>query len=235
VKADGLAAGKGVVVAATIREAKEAVDLIMQDKAFGAAGNTIVIEECLLGEEDSFLAFTDGRTVVALPTSQDHKAIFDEDKGPNTGGMGAYSPAPVVTPPYGLCRSTSCCRRSKAWRRRQTYKGILYAGLMIHGVHQVLNSAPFSDRGQPLLMRIDSDIVEIFGVPSTAGSVRRDQTGPRPCVCGHGLTGYPGTYATARPSKGIKNAQLIEGVEVFHAGTRRLAAGRLPAADGSSG
>jgi len=97
VKADGLAAGKGVIVAATTKEAKDAVDLIMQDKAFGDAGSKVVIEACLQGEEASFIAFTDGKTVLPLPTSQDHKAIFDGDKGPNTGGMGAYSPAPVVT------------------------------------------------------------------------------------------------------------------------------------------
>ncbi|MFH1021576.1 MAG: phosphoribosylamine--glycine ligase, partial [Pseudomonadota bacterium] len=97
VKTDGLAAGKGVVVAQTIAEAKAAVDLFMKDKVFGEAGSRVVIEEFLRGEEASFLAFTDGETVLPLPTSQDHKAIFDGDKGPNTGGMGAYSPAPVVT------------------------------------------------------------------------------------------------------------------------------------------
>ena len=98
VKADGLAAGKGVIVAQTKEEAQEAVDLIMSDKAFGEAGNTVVIEEFLSGEEASFIAFTDGKTVLPLPTSQDHKAVYEGDKGPNTGGMGAYSPAPVVTP-----------------------------------------------------------------------------------------------------------------------------------------
>ena len=97
VKADGLAAGKGVIVAKTIKEAKNAVDLIMKDRAFGSAGEKIIVEECLSGEEASFIAFTDGKTVLPLPTSQDHKAVYENDEGPNTGGMGAYSPAPIVT------------------------------------------------------------------------------------------------------------------------------------------
>jgi phosphoribosylamine--glycine ligase len=103
IKADGLAAGKGVIVAQTVKEAVDAIDLIMKDKAFGAAGNRVVVEDFMTGEEASFLAFTDGKTVLPLPTSQDHKPIFDDDRGPNTGGMGAYSPAPVVTPAL-VCR-----------------------------------------------------------------------------------------------------------------------------------
>ena len=101
VKADGLAAGKGVVVAETVEEALKALDLIMSQKAFGAAGDRVVIEECLKGEEASFMAFTDGKTVVPMASSQDHKRVFDADKGPNTGGMGAYSPAPIVTEETG--------------------------------------------------------------------------------------------------------------------------------------
>jgi phosphoribosylamine--glycine ligase len=237
VKADGLAAGKGVIVAATIREAKDAVDLIMQDKAFGAAGNTIVIEECLLGEEASFLAFTDGRTVVALPTSQDHKAIFDEDKGPNTGGMGAYSPAPVVTPAmtdYVMEHIMLPTVKGMAAEGRP-YKGILYAGLMIHGdsIKVLEFNCRFGDpEAQPLLMRIDSDIVEIFeacidGRLDTV-EIKLD---PRPTVCVvMASAGYPGDYVTGKAIKGINKAMLIEGVEVFQAGTRR--AGRRTVTSG---
>ncbi len=135
VKADGLAAGKGVIIAQTIAEAEQAVDLIMKDKAFGAAGKQVVIEEFLQGEEASFIAFTDGKTVLPLPSSQDHKAIFDGDKGPNTGGMGAYSPAPVMTEALTkrvMDEVMLPTIRGMAAEGRP-YKGMLYAGLMIEG------------------------------------------------------------------------------------------------------
>ena len=135
VKADGLAAGKGVLVCDTVIEAKEAVDLIMRDRAFGSAGDRIVVEECLVGEEASFIAFTDGKTVLPLPSSQDHKPIFDGDKGLNTGGMGAYSPAPVVTSEiaeYVMEKVMLQTVRGMAAEGRP-YKGMLYAGLMISG------------------------------------------------------------------------------------------------------
>ena len=130
VKADGLAAGKGVMVCQTKAEARAAIELIMLDKAFGEAGNKLLLEECLTGEEASFLAFTDGRTVLPMPTSQDHKAIYDNDQGPNTGGMGAYSPAPVVDPALfqeAMNRVMIPTVRAMA-KEGRPYKGVLYAG-----------------------------------------------------------------------------------------------------------
>jgi phosphoribosylamine--glycine ligase len=228
VKADGLAAGKGVIVAATAQEAKEAVDLIMQDKAFGAAGNAIVIEDCLAGEEASFLAFTDGKTVIPLPTSQDHKAIFDNDKGPNTGGMGAYSPAPVVTQAMtDYVMKTVMLPTVKGMEAEgRPYKGILYAGLMIDG--DTINVLEFNCRfgdpeAQPLLMRIETDIVEVFEacIDGKLDTIRM-KLDPRPTVCVvMASAGYPGTYATGKVIKGLKAASAIDGVEVFHAGTAK--------------
>lgn len=229
VKADGLAAGKGVIVAATMKEARDAVDLIMKDNAFGAAGDTIIIEDCLVGEEASFLAFTDGKTIRALPTSQDHKAIFDGDKGPNTGGMGAYSPAPVVTPAmseYVIDRILKPTVEGMAAEGRP-YKGILYAGLMIDGgkINVLEFNCRFGDpEAQPLLMRIESDIVDIFEacIDGTLDQVEI-RVDPRPTVCVvMASAGYPGAYATGKAIKGLKKAAQLEGVEVFHAGTRRV-------------
>ena len=134
VKADGLAAGKGVMVCQTMAEAKAAIELIMLDRAFGDAGNKILLEECLTGEEASFLAFSDGKTVLPMPTSQDHKPIYDNDQGPNTGGMGAYSPAPVVDETLFqevMNRVMIPTVRAMA-KEGRPYKGVLYAGLMIN-------------------------------------------------------------------------------------------------------
>jgi len=133
VKADGLAAGKGVIVCQNIAEAQAALKQILVAKAFGEAGATVVIEECLVGEEASFLAFTDGKTVLALPSSQDHKAVFDNDKGPNTGGMGAYSPAPVVDKfmHEKIMKEVMLPMVRGMAAEGRPYKGVLYAGLMI--------------------------------------------------------------------------------------------------------
>jgi phosphoribosylamine--glycine ligase len=133
VKADGLAAGKGVMICRTKAEAKAAIELIMRDKAFGEAGNKILLEECLVGEEASFLAFTDGKTVVPMPSSQDHKAIYDNDQGPNTGGMGAYSPAPILDQTlFQKAMDQVMIPTVRAMAKEgRPYKGVLYAGLMI--------------------------------------------------------------------------------------------------------
>lgn len=226
VKADGLAAGKGVIVAQSVAEAEQAVDLIMKAKAFGAAGNTVVVEEFLRGEEASFLAFTDGTTVLPLPSSQDHKAIYDGDKGPNTGGMGAYSPAPVMT--EALTRRVMdevmlpTVRGMEAEGR--PYKGMLYAGLMIDGDRlSVLEfNCRFGDpECQPLLLRLKSDLVDIFQhcIDGTLNKIKLD-IDPRPAVCvvmaSHG---YPGSYTTGYEIKGLQKAAKIEEVAVFHAGT----------------
>ena len=228
VKADGLAAGKGVIVAKTIDEAKQAVDLIMADRAFGSAGDKIVIEECLSGEEASFLAFTDGKTVLPLPTSQDHKAIYDNDEGPNTGGMGAYSPAPVVTGKIAefVMNRVMLPTVKGLEAEGRPYKGILYAGLMISD--DTINVLEFNCRfgdpeAQPLLMRLKSDIIEIF---EAAIDGRLDKVemkiDPRPTVCVVMASGgYPGAYETGKTIKGLSKAEDCPGVEIFHAGTTK--------------
>jgi phosphoribosylamine--glycine ligase len=228
VKADGLAAGKGVIVAKTIEEAKQAVDLIMAEKAFGSAGDRIVIETCLVGEEASFIAFTDGKTVLPLPTSQDHKAMLENDQGPNTGGMGAYSPAPVVTGEIAdFVMNHIMLPTIKGMEAEgRPFKGMLYAGLMISG--QDINVLEFNCRfgdpeAQPLLMRLKSDIVDIFEavIDRTLGQVEM-KIDPRPTVCVvMAAGGYPGSYEKGKTIKGLAKAAECRGVEVFHAGTVR--------------
>ncbi len=228
IKADGLAAGKGVVVARTIEEAKAAVDLIMADRAFGTAGDKIVIEECLSGEEASFLAFTDGKTILPLPTSQDHKAIYENDEGPNTGGMGAYSPAPVVSGKIAefVMKQVMLPTVKGLKAEGRPYKGILYAGLMISG--ETVNILEFNCRfgdpeAQPLLMRVKSDIVEIFEAAIDGRLDRVDmKIDPRPTVCVVMASGgYPGSYETGKTIKGLSKAEDCPGVEIFHAGTTK--------------
>ncbi len=238
VKADGLAAGKGVIVASSVKEAKEAVDLIMRDKAFGEAGNRLIVEECLTGEEASFIAFTDGKTVLPLPTSQDHKAAFDGDTGPNTGGMGAYSPAPVVTEEiadYVMEKVMLPTIKGMA-KEGRPYKGMLYAGLMIDGDNvEVLEfNCRFGDpEAQPLLMRLKSDVIDIFEAVIDG---RLDQVemkiDPRPTVCVVMASGgYPGSYEQGKAIRGLKKASEVPGVVVFHAGTT-VRKGRVATAGG---
>ena len=228
VKADGLAAGKGVIVAKTVEEAKNAVDLIMADKAFGSAGDKIVIESCLVGEEASFIAFTDGKTILPLPTSQDHKAVFDNDEGPNTGGMGAYSPAPVVTSKIAdfVMNHIMLPTVKGLEAEGRPYKGMLYAGLMIDG--DTINVLEFNCRfgdpeAQPLLMRLKSDIIDIFEAAIDGRLDRVEmKIDTRPTVCVVMASGgYPGTYEKGKTIKGLNKAAECKGVEVFHAGTER--------------
>ena len=226
VKTDGLSAGKGVVVAQTLAEARAAVDLFMQEKAFGEAGSRVVVEEFLRGEEASFLAFTDGRTVLPLPTSQDHKAIFDGDKGPNTGGMGAYSPAPVVTEAlHRQIMETVMLPTVKALAAEgRPYKGVLYAGLMIdQGVVKVLEfNCRFGDpEAQPLLMRLKTDLVEVMEavVDGRLADISLE-IDPRPTVCVvMAAGGYPGKYENGKVIDGLARAGQHKDVVVFHAGT----------------
>lgn len=228
VKADGLAAGKGVIVARTVEEAKQAVDLIMAEKAFGSAGDKIIVEACLGGEEASFIAFTDGKTVLPLPTSQDHKAVYENDQGPNTGGMGAYSPAPVVTNEIAdfvmnrIMMPTVIGMEAEG----RPYKGMLYAGLMIDG--EKINVLEFNCRfgdpeAQPLLMRLKSDIVDIFEAAIDGRLDRVEmKIDPRPTVCVvMAAGGYPGSYEKDKTIKGLNKAAHCRGVEVFHAGTAK--------------
>ncbi len=226
VKADGLAAGKGVIVAGTVREAKDAVDLIMLEKAFGEAGKTVVIEECLVGEEASFIAFTDGKTILPLPTSQDHKPIFENDEGPNTGGMGAYSPAPVVTPELAdyVMENVMIPAVKGMEKEGRPFKGMLYAGLMIDGddINVLEFNCRFGDpEAQPLLMRLRSDIIDILGacIDGTLDEAEM-KIDPRPTVCVvMSSGGYPAAYAKGKMIKGLTRASKVLGVKVFHAGT----------------
>ena len=229
VKADGLAAGKGVIVTCDRDEAFRALDDVMLDKSFGDAGNTVVLEERLIGEEASFIAICDGENIVPLASSQDHKPVYDNDTGPNTGGMGAYSPAPVVDDKifddvmdkvlyplvYGL--------RKKGI----IYKGVIYAGLMItdKGMYVLEYNVRMGDpETQPLLMRLKSDIVPLMLEVSSGGSIRdmklEWESGATVCVV-MASGGYPGDYKKGIPIYGIEMANAIDGVKVFHAGTKK--------------
>ncbi len=237
VKADGLAAGKGVVVAETVEEAIKALDLIMTDKAFGKAGDRVVIEEFLKGEEASFMAFTDGKTVVPMASSQDHKRVFDGDRGPNTGGMGAYSPAPVVTKELERrVMETIMVPTVRAMEKEgRLFKGVLYAGLMIHnGEAKVLEfNARFGDpETQPIMMRLGSDLIAIIQaiIDGTLSTVDVKWK-PESAVCVVMASGgYPGEYEKGKEIKGLEKALAHDNVMVFHAGTA-LKNGR-PVTDG---
>lgn len=226
VKADGLAAGKGVVIVRTKEEAIGAIDLIMKEKAFGEAGSRVVIEEFLEGEEASFLAFTDGKTVLPLPTSQDHKAIFDGDQGPNTGGMGAYSPAPVVTEQLNRQVMETVMKATVRAMKAEgvPYKGILYAGLMIkNNEAKVLefNCRLGDPEAQPLLMRLKTDLVDIIEavIDERLDTISID-IDPRPAVCVVMASGgYPGNFEKGKVIAGLPAGDADALVQVFHAGT----------------
>lgn len=226
IKVDGLAAGKGVFIAQTMNEAEQAIDHILKDKAFGSAGKEIIIEEFLRGEEASFIAFVDGTTVLPLPSSQDHKAVFDGDKGPNTGGMGAYSPAPVLTEGLSKRVMDEVMLPTVKGMAAEGYpfKGMLYAGLMIDGdrINVLEFNCRFGDpECQPLLMRLKSDIVDIFNacIDGTLDKIQLN-IDPRPAVCVvMASKGYPGAYAAGKKISGLDKAQKMRDVQVFHAGT----------------
>jgi len=226
IKADGLAAGKGVVVASTVDEAEAAIDLIMKDHAFGAAGDKVIVEDCLVGEEASFMVFTDGTTIVPMASSQDHKRVFDNDKGPNTGGMGAYSPAPVITEELQQVVIDTVMRPTIEGLKAEgiKYKGILYAGLMIcNGKPYVLefNCRLGDPETQPVLFRLDSDLVDI------ALAIAEERLAevpvvwkPESAVCiVLASEGYPGSYPKGRVISGLDKAKNRESSYVFHAGT----------------
>lgn len=226
VKADGLAAGKGVVVAQTVEEANAAVREMLSGNAFGAAGSRVVIEEFLEGEEASFLAITDGKEVIPLASAQDHKAIFDGDKGPNTGGMGAYSPAPVVTPAVHAAALEQVVQRAVDGMAKEgcPYRGILYAGLMVKDsqVKTLEFNARFGDpECQPLLMRMKSDLVPLLlavAEGSLAGCSIEWHDQAAVCVV-MAAEGYPGEVAKGDIITGLADAESLADVTVFHAGT----------------
>lgn len=226
VKADGLAAGKGVIVCQTVKEALDALDRVMVKKEFGAAGDKAVVEECLVGEEASFIAFTDGKTVLPLPSSQDHKPVFDDDKGPNTGGMGAYSPAPIVDRYLHdrVMKEVMIPTVQGMAAEGRPYKGFLYAGLMIDGdkIGVLEFNARLGDpEAQPLLMRVKSDIVPILlAIIEGRLDQCRLELDERATVCVVMASGgYPGKYGKEIPINGLDAARRMKDVVVFHAGT----------------
>ena len=239
VKADGLAAGKGVVVAASIAEACAAVDMMMGERAFGAAGDSVVVEEFLEGEEASFFALCDGRTAVALGAAQDHKRVGDGDTGPNTGGMGAYAPAPLVTAAIAnevMERIVLPTVRGMA-AEGTPYRGVLFAGLMIaEGRPRLLEyNVRFGDpECQVLMARLRSDIVELMlaaceGTLAGRAAAWSDEAA---LVVVMAAQGYPGAYAKGTAIAGTEEAAAVPGVAVLHAGTARDGAGRLVAVGG---
>lgn len=226
VKADGLAAGKGVIIAQTCQEAIDAVRDMLSGNAFGCAGSRVVIEEFLTGEEASFLVITDGTNIIPLASAQDHKAIFDGDRGPNTGGMGAYSPAPVVTPDIHEKAMQQVIRPTVAGMAAEgrTYRGVLYAGLMVKDgqVKTLEFNARFGDpECQPLLMRMKSDIVPIL-LAVAEGDLGQNsiEWHDQAAVCVvMASQGYPGDYRKGDPIAGLDQAAQLDDLYVFHAGT----------------
>jgi phosphoribosylamine--glycine ligase len=232
IKADGLAAGKGVIIAQNREEAVAAVTDMLSGNAFGSAGSRVVVEEFLKGEEASFLAFTDGKNIIPLASAQDHKAVFDGDQGPNTGGMGAYSPAPVVTPAIHEKAMAEVMRRTVDGMAAEgrPYRGVLYAGLMIDGdsVKTLEFNARFGDpECQPLLMRMKSDIVPILMAVANGDISKVEiEWHDKAAVCVVlAAGGYPGDYAKGDRIAGLGEAGRIEDLVVFHAGTKATQGG----------
>lgn len=228
IKADGLAAGKGVVVAETVDEAKKAVSSMMEEKIFGEAGRRIIIEECLQGEEASILVITDSKEVIALASSQDHKRIFDNDQGPNTGGMGAYSPAPVVT--RGLFKEIleKIVYRTIDGLAKEgiDYCGVLYAGVMLtkEGPKTLEFNVRFGDpETEAILPRLKSDLLEVM-LAASEGKLNRVRTlewDERACVCVVCASGgYPGDYEKGKEITGLDKAAEMKDIVVFHSGTK---------------
>ncbi|MDP2927812.1 MAG: phosphoribosylamine--glycine ligase [Candidatus Omnitrophota bacterium] len=227
VKADGLAAGKGVVVAKTVDEAKDAVTSMMQDKVFGDAGKKIIIEECLIGQEASILVITDSKIMVALASAQDHKRIFDHDQGENTGGMGAYSPAPIVTVDILKEVMDKIIHRTIDGLAKEgiDYRGVLYAGIMLtkEGPQALEFNVRFGDpETQAILPRLKSDLVEVMLAASVGklSKIRTLEWDRRACVCVVcAAGGYPGDYKKGKVISGLEDVQKLKDVVVFHAGT----------------
>lgn len=225
VKADGLALGKGVVVAATVDEAKQAVREMMEDKKFGASGSTVVIEECMVGPEVTVLAFCDGEHLVPMLSSQDHKRVYDGNEGPNTGGMGAFCPSPNYTPEIAeFCTKNIFIPTVEALKAEgRPFKGVIYFGLMLteNGPKVVEYNARFGDpETQPILSMLDTDLLDIFQacVNGTLDQVDiRWKEGAACCIV-LASGGYPVSYQGGYPISGLDK---VENAVVFHAGTKR--------------
>jgi len=233
VKADGLAQGKGVIVAKTVDEAKQAVTLIMQEKIFGDAGNRVIIEECLAGQEASIIVLTDSKEVIPLASSQDHKRVFDGDSGPNTGGMGAYSPAPIVTKELFNEILEKVVYRTIDGLAKEgiDYRGALYAGIMItkDGPKVLEFNVRFGDpETQAILPRLKSDLLEAMLATTerklnklvNLGGLSWDNRACVCVVCASG--GYPGEYDKGKEISGLEEVRKMKDVVVFHAGTKKV-------------
>ncbi|MBM3966451.1 MAG: phosphoribosylamine--glycine ligase [Planctomycetes bacterium] len=228
VKADGLASGKGVIVCSRRAEVLDAIDRIGRKSEFGKAGLQMVIEERLEGPEVSVLAITDGRTIVPLPAAQDHKAAYDGDNGPNTGGMGAYSPTPIMTDELLETIQDKILVPSihTMKRNRKPFKGVLYAGLMLTqtGPKVLEYNVRFGDpECQPLLMRLQSDLLDLLEatVDGRLDEIEPPKWDPRPSICVvMASAGYPGEYRTGEEITGLDAAAGVTDVKVFHAGTK---------------
>ena len=237
VKADGLAAGKGVVVAETIEEANAAIDM-MFGGGLGERAWEIVIEDCLVGEEASFFALCDGETAIPLASAQDHKRVGDGDKGPNTGGMGAYSPAPVMTPQMEARVMDEIVKPTVAALKAigAPYKGVLFAGLMITdaGPQLIEYNVRFGDpECQVLMLRLTSDLVPAL-IAARDGQLKNFDlrwSADAALTVVMATKGYPGAYGKGSPIEGLEEAAQVEGVEIFHAGTK-AEAGRILANGG---
>ncbi|MBF0567188.1 MAG: phosphoribosylamine--glycine ligase, partial [Nitrospirae bacterium] len=226
IKADGLAAGKGVFVAESVEEANDAIRLIMKERAFGDAGNRVVIEDCLRGEEASFMVFTDGTHIVPMASSQDHKRAFDLDGGPNTGGMGAYTPAPVIDEEMEKIIMKRIIVPTIAALRKDgmVYKGVLYAGLMIKdGNPYVLeyNCRMGDPETQAVLVNLETEFLDVI-MAINDGSLDRLNV---KWHLGAAITvvaasgGYPGKFTKGMPISGLEKIKELDNVYVFHSGT----------------
>jgi len=238
IKADGLAAGKGVFICATLQEAEQAIHQTLTAKIFGQAGQKILIEECLEGEEVSVLAFIDGKNAVLLPTARDHKRVFDNDKGPNTGGMGAYSPTLVESPAFleTVLKNIFEPTIRELGRRGICYKGVLYAGLMLTktGPKVLEFNCRFGDpETQAILPRLKGSLISAMEA-CVDGNLRPDHAVARPenCACVvMAAGGYPGSYKKGDVISGLDSAATLKDVMIFHAGTK-LENGKVVTAGG---
>ncbi len=227
IKADGLAAGKGVLIAKTKQEAKQSIKMILVDRVFGFSGEKIIVEECLTGQEASILALTDGKTVISLAPSQDHKRIGENDTGPNTGGMGAYSPTPVVTDSIIKEMEEKILKKTVYAMEKEghLYRGVLYAGIMItsEGPKVLEFNVRFGDpEAQSILPRLDSDIVDAM-LSVCEGKILQTtlKWKEQSCVCVVvSSRGYPGDYEKGKIIYGLDKVSKMRNVHIFHSGTK---------------
>ena len=226
IKADGLAAGKGVTVAQTLDQAKDAIEQALNDNKFGEAGSEIVIEECLIGEEASFHVLVDGENVIPLASAQDHKPVGEGDTGPNTGGMGTYSPAPILNKDLTqeIMQKFIIPTVNGMKKEGHIYRGVLYAGLMIteNGPKLIEYNARFGDpETQVLLMRLKTDLLPalIACADGTLDQINLDWNRSAAICVVMAANGYPAEYKKGTSIKGLQKAGKIEGTQIFHAGT----------------